>query len=125
MTKEIKLISSQNEVLKHIEFFKKIPYVNMSWETMLGRCLIGQYGAISFLEDNEPVGILIFENRHPELYVIGICLQNKVKDFYNLFFKEMKELKYTNIKAISKLPEAGYMKLLGFEKLWTVYGRNI
>lgn len=123
--KDIKLIETQDEVMRHTGFLKKIPHVNMSWETMLGRCLTNQYGAISFLEDNVPVGVLIFRNEHPELFIIGICLQNKVKAFYDLFFEKIKELKYTRVRAISKLPEAGYMKLLKFEKLWTVYGRKI
>lgn len=109
----------------HYKFITGIPTVDITPETMLARCLLGDYIALSFVEDNEPKGIVFFKGTGDSAFIVGIHLQDKTKLFYNLFYEQLKNSGYKYLKAVSKLPTEKFEGFSGFKKLWSVYGKEL
>jgi len=92
---------------------------------MLAKCLLGEYGMMQFIEDDNPVGIVIYRDLFPILSIIGICLKKKTKEFYDLFYDYLREKGYKELMAISKLPEEKFIGFSGFEKEYTSYKKDL
>lgn len=120
------IIRTQKELMDHYGFMQGIPVVNMTPETMLANCLLDINWAMSFVEDDKIVGVVILKNISPtEVAVIGIHLVNYSKKFHDLFYSELYEMGIRNLQAISKLPEDRFEGFSGFKKEYTFYRKKL
>lgn len=119
------IVHDQKDLIKYYTFIEKIPYIDITPETMLGRCLTKQYCCFVFLEDEEPVGVLIGNVMHPTMHVVGIYLKGKLKYFREAWFAKLRELEFKVVTSGSMLPEKAYEKVTTFDKWYTVYRKEL
>jgi hypothetical protein len=122
---KFKVIKDQIEILSIYEFLEKVPVIDETPETMLGRCLTKRYLCFGFYEGGKMIGTLVADNRFPELFVVAIYLKDNIKHFIDDWYELIKSFKYTSVKAHSKLPEEKFEKATRLERWYTVYRRKL
>ncbi len=117
-------VTDQAEILSCYELIKAIPYVDMTPETVLAKCLTGEYEVVVDCQD-EPSGIAISTKQGTTCFVVGVYAKNNVKFNMEEYIELLKSVGYTKIRAVSTKPELAYSRLLKMNKLWTVFERDI
>ena len=122
----IELVKNQKDMTKYLYHLRKIPFVNETPETMLGKCLVGRYGMMLFSDDEVPIALVVFENIHPLFMVVGMYAKNNYKKIEPVFREKLVSLNYTTVEMLSDLPEEAYTRLIGngCKKVYTKYKKH-
>ncbi len=123
---KIDVINTQTDLMSHYEFIKGIPVVNLTPETMLANCLLGVNWAISFVKDDEVVGVAIVRTvSSTELHVVGMHLVAHTKEFYEMFYKKIHSMGFKLMTATSALPRDRFEGFSGFEYNHSYYTKDL
>jgi len=117
--------NTQEEILNHYDLIKEIPTLDVTTETMLARCLIGQYSVLFGDIDEKTKGIVLFEIKNYSVWVVGVSARGCLDLFLTKFYEKLDSMGIVFISAQSALPEDKFIKATKLNKLWTVYGRRI
>ena len=116
-------IIPKHDFVKYYGWIQQIPFVDITPEICLARCLTGQYQGVTGLIKGQPIGIAVYYIKDDMAFIVGLWAKNQVVRFKELFLDYLKKNNIKVIRSVSKLPSESYSKLMGMEKLWSVYER--
>ncbi len=113
------------EILSIAPMFDEIDFVKTTPLECLGKCLTGEYTVVGAIKDNEIVGFAAYVVRDTSAVIVATCLINNLKQFRDDFFNGLKLQGIATILAESTREENAYQRIMGLEKVYSVYERSL
>ena len=114
------------DFMNYYNYISQLKSVNLTPETCLGRCLLGQYFGLAGFDNGKCAGIIIHYMLNKETCkVVYLHAVNAVNRFKEEYYKLLKADGIRQVQAESEHNEKAYERLMGMKKLYTVYGRTL
>jgi len=118
-------ITDKKDFIRHYDWIKECGFTDISPENVLANCLLGKYWGFVGELDGKDVGIAIGYTKGTMAYIVGLWCKNNLSKFLDSFIQLLKDNGYKTIRASSDHPEKAYARLMGMEKLWSIYEREL
>jgi len=119
----IRIVDSQQEVMKLFSIMNKIPLVDMSPETCLARCLTGAYTCVVASESPGTLCILSYSIK--VAHIVALYAPGQVRRYSKILFKFLSERGITTVTAVSTRDPDAYTILTGFTADYTHFSKEI
>ena len=125
MSVALLVIDDPQFYIDHFDWFKEMPSCTSNPHTQLAHCLTGAFTGLKAIKDGKCLGFVIFENKHPAMYITGVYAKGNLSHFIDVFWAKVKEAGYTTAQANSALAEDMFTVATKMEKIYSVYRRTL
>ncbi len=123
--KEVKYIKDHHVFIDHYHWLEAVPYYNMTARDVLAKCLQGRYHGLMLVEDDNIVGICVYEVRQDNAFIVGLYAKNQTDKFREQFFAKFKEMKFNKLSAVSMHDDDYFIRFSEFKRVFTFYEKEI
>jgi len=122
---EIKVVKTDDELLKYWPSIKKVPLINVRHSDLLIRCLQGKAVMLLGLIDKEVKGVAVVERLGDNMNLLAVNAKNSARLIMAAFYTWAKGLGVTKVSMMSTFDQDVYCKLFGVRHITSIYEKDL